>query len=425
MTTLLQHLRLRGLLQDTTDPALEEYLEKNKITLYVGFDPSADSLHVGNMVGILILKHFQLAGHRPIALVGGATGMIGDPSGRSSERNLLSPEQLAHNLAGIRSDLEKFLDFEGPSAAHIVNNNDWIGPFTFVDFLRDVGKHFRLGDMLAKESVRTRLQSENGMSFTEFCYQLLQAYDFKHLFETHGVMLQSGGSDQWGNITAGTELIRRTLGKQAFGMTTPLLVDSEGRKMGKSVSGAIWLNGGKLSPYEFYQYWVRQDDASVGRFLRMLTLMPLADIDALLVEHERDASARRAQKALAFEVTKLVHGQAEAEKARTAAEALFGGTLTQKSDAELRQLFQDVPSIQVPRAELEAGLPLVDLLVRGALVPSKSEAKRLLGGGGVYLNNSDTPWPEEKRAVSPADLASETMLVLRAGKKKYCLVQFV
>ena len=417
-------LQERGLLKDMTNPAFRDLVDERAITVYIGFDPTADSLHVGNLVSILVLRHFQLAGHRPIALVGGGTGMIGDPSGRGEERNLLTAEQLARNLAGIRSDLEKILSFQGDNAAMVLNNADWLAPFGFLDFLREVGKHFRVGDMLAKESVRRRMESDTGLSFTEFSYQLLQGYDFKYLNEKHGVVAQAGGSDQWGNITAGTELIRRTTGAECYGLTTPLLTNSQGQKMGKSLGGVTWLSGDKLSPYEFYQYWVRQEDADMERFLKMLTFVPLPEIAAVLVEHGRDPGARVAQRRLAWEMTCIVHGEAEAAKARAASEALFGGTLSNKTDDELRALFNDVPSAQLPRADLEAGFKVADLLVAAGLVASKKEAVRLISQGGVYLNNSDTPLTDDRLKVGPGDLASDTMMILRAGKKKYCLAQF-
>lgn len=422
---VVDRLEERGLLKDVTNPEFRKVVGEKCITVYVGFDPTADSLHVGNLVSILVLRHFQLAGHRPIALVGGGTGMIGDPSGRGEERNLLSSEQLERNLAGIRADLEKILSFEGDNAAILLNNADWLASFGFLDFLRDVGKHFRVGDMLAKESVRRRMESETGLSFTEFSYQLLQGYDFKYLNEKYDCIAQSGGSDQWGNITAGTELIRRTTGAECYGMTTPLLTNSQGQKMGKSLGGVTWLSSAKLSPYEFYQYWIRQEDADMERFLGMLTFLPVEEIRAILTEHGKDPGARVAQRRLAWELTVLVHGEGEARKALEASEALFGGALSNKTDGELRALFEDVPSVQLPRTELEGGIKVPDVLVRSGLVASKKEAVRLLTQGGVYLNNSDTPLSVEVRQFSPADLASETMMILRAGKKKYCLVQFV
>lgn len=424
-TNVIETLRTRGLFQDVTDPELEKLLEEKSVTVYIGFDPTADSLHIGHMVSMLVLRHFQLGGHRPIALMGGGTGLVGDPSGRSTERNLLDREALEANIAGIRKSLGKILNFEGEQAAMLLNNADWLGAFSFLDFLRDVGKYFRVGDMLSKDSVRQRLQSEAGMSFTEFCYQLLQAYDFKYLCEEHDCQVQAGGSDQWGNITAGTDLIRRTLGKQAYGVTTQLLLDSEGRKMGKSLNGAIWLNEEKLSPYEFYQFWVRQEDADIERFLKMLTLIPLEEIADIVAEHQKDPGKRVGQKALAFEITRMVHGEAEAQKAKEASEALFSGALSNKTDEELMQIFNDVPSIQVARSELDAGIEVLELLTRAKLCGSRKEAKRLLGQNGLYLNNSDTPWPQESRTLTGENLASESMLVLRTGKKNYCLVQFV
>ncbi|MCC5876133.1 MAG: tyrosine--tRNA ligase [Candidatus Sumerlaeia bacterium] len=422
---VVDRLEERGLLKDMTNPAFRELVGERCITVYVGFDPTADSLHVGNMVSILVLRHFQLAGHRPIALVGGGTGMIGDPSGRGEERNLLTAEQLERNLAGIRADLAKILSFEGENAALLLNNADWLASFGFLDFLREVGKHFRVGDMLAKESVRRRMESDTGLSFTEFSYQLLQGYDFKYLNEKYECLAQSGGSDQWGNITAGTELIRRTTGAECYGMTTPLLTNAQGQKMGKSLGGVTWLSGEKLSPYEFYQYWIRQEDADMERFLKMLTFLPVGDIARVLEDHGKDPGLRVAQKSLAWELTALVHGEEEARKAREASEALFGGALSNKTDGELRALFNDVPSVELPRAELEAGLKVADVLVRSGLVASKKEAARLLSQGGVYLNNSDTPLAAEVRQFTDSDLASETMMILRAGKKKYCLVQYV
>lgn len=425
MSNIIQTLRERGLLQDLTDPAIEELLSREKVTVYAGFDPSADSLHIGSLIGMMVLKHFQLHGHRPIAVLGGATGMVGDPSGRSAERNLMDAKTLAHNIAGIRRNLERFLDFSPAGGAILVNNADWLGKFSFLDFLRDVGKYFRIGDMLAKDSVKRRLESEAGISFTEFSYMLLQAYDFLHLFREFGCKVQAGGSDQWGNITAGTELIRRIANGQGYGVTWPLLTGSDGEKMGKTANGAVWLAPEKFSPYEFYQFWIRQDDPSLDGFFKKLTLLPLDEIRSIISEHKVNPSKRVGQRRLAFEITKLVHGEAEARKARDASEALFGGALSRKTDAELKQLFNDVPSVQVPRAELDAGIPLLDLLVRSALVDSKKEARRVLGQNGVYLNNSNDPWPEAERTITPGHLASESMLVLRVGRKNYCLVQFV
>ncbi|MBI1289703.1 tyrosine--tRNA ligase [bacterium] len=423
MRNIVEVLRERLLLQDLTDPEFEKLCSERAYTVYIGFDPTADSLHIGHMVSIMILKHFQLCGHRPIALVGGGTGMIGDPSGKSAERSLLSAEQIRANMEGIRRNLSQFIEF-GDGKAMLLNNADWLGAFSFLDFLRDVGKHFRVNEMLTRDSVKRRLESQSGLSYTEFSYSLLQACDFKHLHDHHACDVQAGGSDQWGNIVSGTELIRRTSGGRVFGITTPLLTDAEGRKMGKTEGGAVWLDPNKFSPYEFYQFWVRQEDAVVERFLKMMTLVPIDEIATVMAAHQAAPERRIAQKRLALEVTALAHGADEAQKAKAASEALFGGELRNLSDAELKALFQEVPSVAIPRAELDAGLATADLLVRAGLAPSKKDAKRLLEQGGVYLNNAATAIPQEKRAVTAEDLASETMLILRAGKKKYALVQF-
>ncbi len=424
MTPVIKTLKNRGLLQDCTEPNLDEILSKRSVSVYAGFDPSAPMLHLGNLIPILLLKHFQLAGHRPIALVGGGTGMIGDPSGKRAERTLMTEEMVRANVQGIKKILEKYLDFEGENAAIVVNNGDWLGKIGFIEFLRDTGKYFRIGDMLGKESVRSRVNSEIGISFTEFSYMLLQAYDFKYLRENYDCVVQAGGSDQWGNITAGTELIRRTLGKEAYGVTAPLLTTAGGDKFGKSEQGAIWLDASATSPYDFYQYWIRQEDADVERFLKLFTFLPLEEVDAIVEEHGKDTSKRYGQKRLAYEMTRFIHGEEEATKARDASEALFSGALSDLSDERLRQLFPDVPSIEKSYSDLEVGLPILDLLVEANLTPSKKEAKRLLAQGGLYLNQSDTAVSAETRNLTPAELASETMLILRAGKKKYCLIQF-
>ena len=424
MTGIIDTLRERGLVQDITDEALAEKCRKERITVYIGFDPTASSLHIGHLVSILVLRHFQLAGHTPLAVVGGGTGMIGDPSGRSAERNLLTREELEENVEALRATLKRFLDFDGENAAVLLNNADWLAEYRFLDFLRDVGKYFRLGDMLGKESVRRRMESESGLSYTEFSYQLLQAYDFRYLYEHHNCIAQAGGSDQWGNITAGTDYIRRTVGGDAYGMTTPLLTNAQGEKMGKTAEGAVWLDSERFSPYKFYQFWMQQEDRDVDRFLRMLTFMPLEEVSAAVREHEANPSERLGQRRLAREMTALVHGEAEAAKAEEASMALFGRNLQKMSDEQLRSIFPDVPSVRISRNELQAGLPVLDLLLQSNLVPSKKEAKRLLSQGGVYLNNSADPWPGDRRTVGPDDLLSESMLVLRAGKKKYCLVEF-
>lgn len=422
MPNIYDVLQQRGFVNDCTDAvAFHDLVEKKSVTVYCGFDPTADSLHAGNMVALMGLLHFQGAGHRPIVVTGGATGMIGDPSGKGAERNLQTPEQVERNVRGQRPIFEKFLRFDGENAALILNNHDWLGPISFIEFLRDVGKNFRLGDMLGRESVRARLQSEAGISFTEFSYVLLQAYDFQYLFEHHGCEVQCGGADQWGNITAGMELIRKALGKQAYGITFPLLTTATGQKFGKSESGAIWLDAAKTPVFDFYQYWVRADDRDVERFLKMFTLLPLEEIESIVREHERAPENRAAQKRLAFEVTKFVHGEAEAEKAREAAAALYEVKLENLTDAQLEKLFADAPSVEAALDGEAGGAPLLDVLVQGGLAPSKKEAKKLLQQGGLYLN--DKPVDPEKRVLTRGDLASESLLLLRAGKKRYCLVR--
>lgn len=422
MPDIYQTLADRGFLFDCTDAAeFRKLTNAQSVGVYNGFDPTADSLHIGHLLPILGLKHFQLAGHKPIALVGGATGMIGDPSGKSAERNLLTLDQVRHNVECLRSIFARFLDFDGPAAARVRNNYDWLGSFGFLDFLRDVGKHFRLGDMLGKDSVKSRLNSEAGISYTEFSYMLLQAYDFKHLLEHDDCPVQSGGQDQWGNITAGTELIRRTLGKPAFGITFPLLTTSSGAKFGKTEGGAVWLDADKTPVFDFYQFWVRTEDRDVERLLKLFTLLPLDEIADIAAQHAAAPEKRTGQKRLALEVTALVHGADEARKAQDAAAALYDTALTNLSDAKLRELFPEVPSVTMARADLEAGAPIADVLVKAGLAASKKEAGRLLEQGGLYLNNQ--PWPAERRTLTLDHLASESMLVLRAGKKRFCLVR--
>lgn len=421
MPSILETLEQRGFLHACTDhEGLRKRTEEKSVTVYCGFDPTAESLTIGNMVALMGLLHFQRCGHRPLVLMGGATGMIGDPGGKSAERNLQSLAQVRHHLSMQRPQFERFLDFDGPRGAQIVNNHDWIAPISFIDFLRDVGKSFRIGEMLGKESVRARINSEVGISYTEFSYMLLQAYDFRHLYETEDCEVQCGGADQWGNITAGMEFIRKTIGKSAFGLTFPLITTATGEKLGKTAQGAVWLSAEKTPVYEFYQYWVRAEDRDAERFLKLFTLLDLDEIAAIVAEHATNPGARSAQKRLAWEVTCFVHGEEEARKARDASEALYGGSAVEKmTDEQLRGLFADAPSIE---AKLDGeGTPLLDVLVDAGLAASKKEARKLLQQGGLYLNNE--PVPEEKRTLTRADLASESMLILRAGKKRYCLVR--
>lgn len=416
-------LQARGLVHQTTDTALGEWLAAEPRTVYAGFDPTADSLHVGHMMGLITLRRFQHAGHRPIALVGGATGMIGDPSGKSNERNLLDKAALEHNVAAIGAQMTRFLDFrDSDSPALRLNNFDWVGSWSYLEFLRDIGKNFPVNVMLAKDSVKSRLGGEVGMSYTEFSYMLLQAYDFVYLAKEHGCELQAGGSDQWGNITAGTDLGRRMGTDQLYGMTWPLLTKSDGTKMGKTESGAIWLDAARTSPYEFYQYWVNTEDADVGNCLRMLTEIPLDAIDQLDQSRAEEASKRESQKRLAEELTQLVHGEDGLATARRATEIFFGAEVEGLDDRTLGAIFADVPAGELPKTSLAGdGLPIVDALVASGLANSKGDARRTVEQGGAYVNNRKVESLD--RMLTPADLASETVIVLRSGKKRYALLR--
>lgn len=427
MKDILKDLKWRGLLHQGTDEAhLAAWLMEKPRTLYVGFDPTSDSLHVGSLLPVMLLRRFQKAGHRPIALVGGATGMIGDPSGKSAERNLLDVETLLGNVRGMETQLRRFLDFDGgTNAALLVNNLDWMGPWSFLHFLRDVGKHCPVNTMLGKDSVKQRLErSDSGLSYTEFSYMLLQAFDFVHLYRAYGCELQAGGSDQWGNITAGIDLARRMEGASLQGMTCPLLTKSDGSKMGKTESGAIWLSPAKTSPFAFYQYWINVADADVGKALRFLTELEREDIEALEARHAEAPERREAQKTLAVELTRLVHGEEGLAKAQRATDILFGAEITGLSDAELVEIFADVPSRELQRSQLEGeGLPLADALMEAGLAQSKGEARRLLQQGGISINNRKVEGEGTRLTVDT--LASETVVVLRSGKKKYGLLRFL
>jgi tyrosyl-tRNA synthetase len=415
---LLAELDSRGLVHDTTDrDALAARLVKGNAGLYIGFDPTADSLHAGHLVGQLFMRRFQLAGHRPFPLAGGATGMVGDPGGRSEERNLLDNDTLRHNVECIKVQLSKLLDFEpGPYQATLVNNADWTHPITMLEFLRDVGKHFTVNQMMAKDSVRSRLDSEYGISYTEFSYMLLQANDFRHLYEHHDVELQAGASDQWGNIVAGVELIRRRLGAQAFAMTHPLMTKSDGSKFGKSVAGAIWLDPSRTSPYQFRQFWVQCDDQMVGTYLKMLSMRPLVEIDDLIAQQVAAPEGRPAQRALAEEMTTLVHGHEAASAAREAADVLFGADPTGASQAALEAVAGEVPLVELP-GELD-GLRVHELLVRAGVAKSNSEVSRLLGQGAVRAGNRVL---DADGLLSASDLLRGQFLLLRKGKRDYVL----
>ena len=408
-------------MEQVAGPDLREHLASPRV-VYAGFDPTADSLHVGSFIPLMTLRRFQKAGHRPIALIGGATGMIGDPSGKSEERVLLSEEVLRKNVAGIERQLQRFLDFSGDRGAILVNNYDWMKEFSFLQFLRDVGKHAPLGMMLAKESVKARLESESGLSYTEFSYMLLQGYDFVHLARTHQCTVQLGGTDQWGNITVGIDLARRLDGIQLYGLTGPLLTRADGVKMGKTERGAVWLDPEKTSPYAFYQYWINVADEDVGRCLRYLTELDQEAIAQLDASRAEAPHLRESQKKLAEELTRVVHGESGLAAARHATEIFFGAEIEDLDDQALADIFADVPSSQLPKARLEEGLPLIDALVEAGLCQSKGEARRTIQQGGAYVNNVRRT--DLETILRPSDLASESMLVLRKGKKKYALLRF-
>jgi tyrosyl-tRNA synthetase len=443
--TFLSDLRWRGLIHQTTDDVgLDAWLAAKPRTLYAGFDPTASSLHVGSLMGLLMLRRFQKAGHRPIAVVGGATGMIGDPSGKSDERNLLSKDDLQHNVEGMGRQMAQFLDFDkGEYSALLVNNFDWTGPWSYLDFLRDIGKNFPVNVMLAKDSVKSRLgrgeptsvggagggggSDGAGMSYTEFSYMLLQAYDFVHLADKYGCELQAGGSDQWGNITAGIDLARRMRGVQLYGLTWPLLAKSDGAKMGKTESGAVWLAADRTSPYQFYQYWINVEDVDAGKCLRLLTELSHQEIELLDIARINHPDKRDSQRRLAEEITRLVHGDEGLKIAQKATEIFFGAEISDLSDAQLGEIFADVPSKTISRSRLSSessdSLNIVDALVEAGLAKSKGDARRAVEQGGAYVNNRRIEGIDTQ--LTGEHLASETVMVLRSGKKKYALLRFV
>jgi tyrosyl-tRNA synthetase len=425
MTDLHENLVWRGLIHQSTDETfMPEWLRTGSRTLYVGFDPTADSLHVGSLLPLMMLRRFQKAGHKPIALVGGATGMIGDPSGKSEERNLLSVEQLQANVAGVAQQLRRFLDFDATkNPASLVNNFDWMRNFSYLDFLRDVGKNFPVNMMLAKESVKNRIDRESGISYTEFSYMLLQAYDFVHLSDKHGCELQVGGSDQWGNITAGIDLGRRMRGAKLYGLTCPLLTTSDGSKMGKTEKGAVWLAPERTSAYAFYQYWINVADADVSRCLRFLSEVPREEIEALDASRAGGGPTGESQRRLAESLTELTHGAEGLAAARRASEIFFGASIQDLDDTQLGEIFADVPSRELRRAQLEAGLPVIDAVVAAGLSKSKGEVRRKIDEGGVYINN--VRCADKERKLGAGDLASKTMLVVRLGRKNYALLRFL
>ena len=421
---IVQELEWRDLIHQSTDrPALQAWLNEACRTLYAGFDPTADSLHVGSLMPLLYLRRFQQAGHQPIALVGGATGMIGDPSGKSQERNLLSADQLRANVQGIRQQMQRFLDFSNEDqGAVLVNNFDWMQRYSYLDFLREVGKNFPVNVMLTKDSVKARLDSDAGLSYTEFSYMLLQAFDFVHLLDEYNCQLQVGGSDQWGNITAGIDLGRRMRSKTLFGITCPLLTKSDGSKMGKTETGTIWLDAQRTSYYEFYQYWIRVADEDAGKCLRFLTELDREQIEALDLSREIAPQERASQRQLAIELTKLVHGEEGLRIAQRATDVFFGAEIDELSDAQLGQIFRDVPSAQIQRSSLDnEGTPIMDAFVAAGLAKSKGEARRTISQGGAYVNNRRVDSIDY--TLSTSDLVGETTIVLRSGKKKYALLR--
>lgn len=424
MSNVFDEFQWRGLVYAFTE-GLPEVLAKEKITVYIGFDPTSNSLQVGNLLALMGLARMQRFGHTPIAVAGGGTGMVGDPSGKSNERQLLSLEQVQANVECIKGQLARFLDFEARSnPARIVNNADWLCSISLMEFLRDVGKHFTVNYMITKDSVRSRLEREEGISYTEFSYMLLQAYDFLQLFDRYGCTLQCGGSDQWGNITAGVELIRRVRGQRAYGLVYPLVTNAEGVKLGKTEAGTIWLDARRTSPYRFYQFWLNQEDADVIPYLKYFTWFTQEEIAALALEVTERPEQRVAQRMLAREVTRLVHGEEALARAEQASQVLFGGDLAGLSVADIQEIFADVPSCQLAKTDLEGGgVPLVDLLVTAGMTRSKSEGRRLISSGGIYLNNA--PVSDEGRMVTLTDSLEGQFVVLRKGKKSYHLVRLV
>lgn len=423
----VEELKWRGMIHDVM-PGTQEQLEKEMTTAYVGIDPTADSLHIGHLVSIMMLKHLQVCGHRPIAVVGGATGMIGDPSGKSLERNLLDDKTLRHNQEAIKLQLGKLLDFSSnaPNAAIMVNNYDWMKDMSFLEFIRDVGKMLTVNYMMAKESVKKRLSGDgDGMSFTEFTYQLVQGYDFLHLFKTHGCKLQLGGSDQWGNITTGVEMIRRSMGGEAFGLTCPLIKKADGTKFGKTETGNIWLDPRYTSPYKFYQFWLNVSDEDARSYIKIFTLLDRATIDRIIADHDAAPHERKLQRILAEEITCMIHSREEYEKAVEASAILFGGAtadaLRKLDEQTFLQVFEGVPQFTVAAADIAAGISFVDLTTdKAAIFPSKGEIRKLIQGGGVSLNKEKVESTDKQ--VTAADLIAGKYLLVQKGKKNYFLI---
>ncbi len=426
MKNFVEELKWRGMIHDIM-PGTEEELMKGPAAAYVGIDPTGDSLHIGHLVSIMILKHFQNCGHKPYALVGGATGMIGDPSMKSAERNLLDEQTLAHNVSCIKAQLSRFLDFnsDAPNKAELVNNYDWMKDYTFINFTRDIGKHITVNYMMSKDSVRKRLsrESSEGMSFTEFTYQLLQGYDFLYLYEHRNVKLQLGGADQWGNITTGTELIRRVLGKEAYGLTCPLITKADGGKFGKTEKGNIWLDAERTSPYQFYQFWLNVSDEDAERYIKIFTMLDRETIESAIAEQREDPGRRTLQKLLAKEVTVMVHGQAEYEKALSASQVLFSNCTSEALKALDERTFLDVfdgvPTFEIQRSSLPMGI-LDVLAVETSVFPSKAEARKMLLGGGVSINKEKVT--DLNRQITEDDIIDGKYILAQRGKKNYYII---
>lgn len=423
-SNFVKELEWRGMLHDAM-PGTEEYLMEGMQSAYVGIDPTADSLHIGHLVGVMMLRHFQLAGHKPIALVGGATGMIGDPSGKSTERNLLDEATLRHNQEALKNQLSRFLDFESDAdnAAVLVNNYDWMKDFSFLDFIRDVGKHITVNYMMAKDSVKKRLSTEakEGMSFTEFTYQLVQGYDFLHLYRTHNCTLQMGGSDQWGNITTGTELIRRIGGGKGYALTCPLITKADGSKFGKTESGNVWLDSERTSPYKFYQYWLNTSDADAEKYIKIFTFLSKQEIEHLVAEHSKAPHLRLLQKKLAEEITEMVHSKEELENAMKASDILFGKSTSQDlkalNEKTFLDIFEGVPQAEVPMASLEGGLDMIAALsAQTGFLGSNGEARRELKQNSISVNKEKV---KEDYLIGREDLINGKFVLLQRGKKNY------
>ena len=426
---LFEDLEFRGIIKQVTDPDIAKLLKEKPLTLYIGFDPTADTLHVGSLLPLLTLKRFQQAGHRAIALVGGATGMIGDPSGKTHERSLMTKEQLKANQEGIKKIFAKFLDLSGDNPAIIANNADWFENITFIDFLRDVGKHFTVNHMMAKESVRARLEDrEHGISYTEFSYMLLQSYDFYVLHNTEGCTLQMGGSDQWGNITAGIDLIRKMKAArgepetEVYGITFPLVSKADGTKFGKSEKGNIWLDPNRTSPYQLYQFFIQTSDTDVMTYIRYFTFLDRKEILCLEESLRKEPEKREAQKTLARELTRLVHGQKELDRVEKATQALFGTEITTVDAKILQEAFADAPATEKEKASLAAGIPIIDVLVETGLCNSKGASRKEISAGGVYVNN--TRITDIAGVINEKHLIADQFVLLRKGKKNYHLLKF-